>query len=179
MASVILDGQAADWANAAWTHRRLVANYARRSFRHLDAAEFWIDRTVDHFLDVVRRKWQPGEDLRLSLRLLISPIMRKARRELSCRRTKTSLARLVKDQQESLDATVDVRIAISRMDDLARRILTMLAEGYQWREVVNEVGYSVVTISKVRDELRHRLADYRPHLPPRRRGPGRPPRRFY
>ncbi len=174
MSVVIVRGSAESWAEAALEHVTTVQKYARHVMRNLDTAGFWVDRATDSYLDTVRRKWVKGEDLRLNLYLIVAHAKRAAVREQTGRSRLT--AQVVRDLREQLDTVVDVRETIRRMDDVAARILTLLSEGYSWAEVEEMTGWSVWTISKVREEFRRFLPDYEPATRPARRGRGRPRR---
>ena len=174
MAVLVIGGHHANWGEAAFERLDAVRKYARKTFRNYMDKEVWIDKAVDRYLDTVKRKWEAGKDLRLSLRLLMMHTKRDARKRGRIRHP--NLARMVREIREREDTGIDVRNALAKMDDLANVILEMLSHGFKWSEIEQETGRSVWTISKVREELRLKLLDYQPHTPPRKRGRGRPPR---
>ena len=172
MSVIVLKGSADNWFDAAMEHYSDVEAYARRTLRNLDTCAYWTDKVLDYYMMVAESKWQPGKDLRLSMRFLVGSAKRSAVREQERR----PLARRVKEEQEQMDTVLDVRDALRKMDEVAKRILTMLSEGFTWHEIERETGWSVWTISKVREELADRLTDYQPTTPTRQRGRGRPRR---
>lgn len=172
MSVIVVSGKHDNWFDAALEWRPVVEAYARQVLRNLDTVAFWTEKALDYYMDVVQRKWEPGKDVRLSLKYLVSQARDGAIRDAR----KRPLARVAQDLIEQLDTVIDVRMALKRMDDDAQRILVLLSQGYSWKEVEAETGWSVWTISKVREELGRLLVDYQPATQPKKRGRGRPKR---
>lgn len=172
MSVIVVSGKADNWWDAAMEHYDHVAAYAGKSMRKLDTRGYWIDKACDYYMRVVEEKWEKGKDLRLSLKYLVSDSKRRAVREQNRR----PLARVAQELIEQMDTVIDVRVAVQKLDEVAQRILILLSQGYSWKEVEAETGWSVWTISKVREELGRLLVDYQPAVPPKKRGRGRPKR---
>lgn len=166
MSVIVVSGKHDNWFDAAMEFYEQVERYAAYSLRNFDSRSYWTDKTLDGYMDTVRRKWEKGKDLRLSLRFLVRVGTRNAAKEKSRR----PMAQVVKDLQERLDTVVDVRMALRKMDDAAQRILILLLQGYSWDEVVAETGWTIWTIRKVKQELGRLLVDYQPTTPTRQKG---------
>ena len=166
MSSIIVRGDCSTPGEAAVEHLALIYRYARKSFFMLARQErdHWCEEAVLHFLYTVGRKWKAGQDVVLSMRLLMRPVQRKAHYRSAFKRRHRSQSFFAKHRAAAMahrnDTVVDVRLALGEMCERDRRILELLGQGWQWQEVEKDCGISVWTISRVRDDLRHRLGDY-------------------